>query len=99
MTLFFGYEDYCRCIAHPKTENELLDLISKFLKEREYKSYYTRNFMLTEHIKVYDIGSWGQFFYSAERNINIPESWDDKIDTIHYNISDVELMCDDSILW
>ena len=88
MTLFFGYDDYCRCLAHPQTEEELFQLISKFLEERGYKSYYTRNFKIG-NVKVYDVGSWNQFFYTVDKDLDLTEDWDMHKDTVHYDISEV----------
>ena len=62
MTLFFGSDEKVRCIAHPATKEDLYETINKFLKEKDYKSYYTRTFALTDTVTCYDVGSWTQFF-------------------------------------
>ena len=75
MTLFFGYRDGCRCIAHPKDKKELYSLINKFLTERGYKSYYTREYTVNG-VTTYDVGSWTEFFFSIDPDIHLEEYWE-----------------------
>lgn len=94
MTLFFGYQDMCRCVAHPHDTKETLNLISKFLKERNYDSVYTRYFTL-DGITTYDVGSWSEFFFSVNKNIDIPEYWDGYgVET--YSLDEIKEMINDS---
>lgn len=51
-----------RVIAQVKTEQEAFEEIHKFLKEHNYKSYYTR-IWYEDNIKKYDVGSYTEFFY------------------------------------
>jgi hypothetical protein len=51
-----------RVIARVKTEQEAFTEINKFLKEHNYKSYYTR-IWYEDNIKKYDVGSYTEFFY------------------------------------
>jgi hypothetical protein len=51
-----------RVIAKVKTEKEAWNEISKFLKERNYKSYYTRVWNKAFNIRRYDVGSYVEFF-------------------------------------
>ena len=90
MTLFFGYEDMCRCIAHPKDSNDVYNIISKFLKERKYKSYYTR-VNTNNGVTTYDVGSWTQFFYSIDRDAAIDEHWEPG-NMMTYTLKDLEAM-------
>lgn len=50
-----------RLISIVKNESEAFQSISDFLKEHNYKSYYTRSWREGDHI-VYDVGSWSEFF-------------------------------------
>lgn len=51
-----------RVIAKVKTEQEAFAEINKFLKEHNYKSYYTR-IWYEDNIKKYDVGSYDEFFH------------------------------------
>lgn len=51
-----------RIIAEPNTENEALKEIHKFCDDRNFKIYYTRNWRNAEGEKVFDVGSWSEFF-------------------------------------
>ena len=51
-----------RVIAHPNNEEEAIKEIYKFCEERKFKIYYVRTCMENNR-KVYDVGSWSEFFY------------------------------------
>lgn len=51
-----------RVIAKVNNEKEAFKEINKFLKERNYKSYYTRVWNVEENIKRHDVGSYTEFF-------------------------------------
>lgn len=51
-----------RVIAEPNTEEEALQEIYKFLEDRNFKSYYTRTWVNDDGEKVFDVGSWSEFF-------------------------------------
>ena len=52
-----------RLIAEPTTEENALEVIHAFCEERNFKIYYTRTWVNSEGEKVYDVGSWSEFFY------------------------------------
>ena len=52
-----------RIIAEPETEKEAMKEIHKFCDDRNFKSYYTRTWHNDKGEKVYDVGSWSEFFY------------------------------------
>ena len=49
-------------IAEPQTEDETWKEIHKFCEDRNFKIYYTRSWRNEEGLKVYDVGSWSEFF-------------------------------------
>lgn len=51
-----------RIIAEVQNEQEAFKEIQKFLDEHNFKSYYTRSWMVNGR-KKYDVGSWSEFFY------------------------------------
>lgn len=51
-----------RLIAEPETEEGSMETIHAFCEEREYKIYYTRSWRNNEGFKVFDVGSWTEFF-------------------------------------
>ena len=51
-----------RIIAYPSNEEEAMKEIYKFCEERKFKIYYVRSWMENNR-KVYDVGSWNEFFY------------------------------------
>lgn len=51
-----------RIIARPKTEEEAMMKMHKFCEERNFKVYYTRSWRNNDGLKVYDVGSWTEFF-------------------------------------
>ena len=55
-----------RLIGEPKTSEESLDIIFNFLKERNFKSYYVRQWMTPEGEKMYDVGSHSEFSVEVE---------------------------------
>ena len=52
-----------RVIAAPSTEENALEIIHAFCKERNFKIYYVRTCEEPNGIKSYDVGSWSEFFY------------------------------------
>lgn len=52
-----------RIIAEPKNENEAWKEINKFCDDRNFKIYYIRSWRNDKDEKVYDVGSWSEFFY------------------------------------
>ena len=52
-----------REIAKVNSEEEAFREIQKFLKEWNFKSYYTRTMCVNPHHKVYDVGSHTEFFH------------------------------------
>lgn len=89
MTLFFGNSEHARCIAHPATKEDLFETINKFLKEKNYKSYYTRTYTIPNGVTCYDVGSWSQFFYSTEADLDFPDEWEHNKNNKLYNINEV----------
>lgn len=57
-----------RIIAEPKTEEEANREIHKFCEDRDFKIYYIRTWTNEEGLKVYDCGSWTEFFYLDDSN-------------------------------
>lgn len=51
-----------RVVAEVKNEEEAFKEIHKFLDEHNFKSYYTRSWMVDGR-KKYDVGSHTEFFY------------------------------------
>lgn len=51
-----------RIIAEPETEEEANKEIHKFCEDRNFKIYYIRTWRNEEGLKVYDVGSWSEFF-------------------------------------
>lgn len=51
-----------RIIAEPQTEEEAYNIIHKFCEERDFKIHYVRTWNTPDGLKVYDIGSWTEFF-------------------------------------
>ena len=51
-----------RVIAEPETEEEAMKEIHKFCNDRNFKIYYTRSWVDKEGLKVFDCGSWSEFF-------------------------------------
>lgn len=51
-----------RLIAEVTNEKEVFREIHKFCEEHNYKSHYTRTWMRNNNEKVYDVGSWSEFF-------------------------------------
>lgn len=57
-----------RIIAEPKTEEEVYKEIHKFCEDRNFKIYYTRSWRDGDGLKVFDVGSWSEFFYLDDKN-------------------------------
>ena len=53
------------------TESECLQIMQDFLDDHNFKSYYTRVWMVDPHTKQYDVGSHTEFFYCVN-----PDGWD-----------------------
>lgn len=56
-----------RLLAENVTEQEAMIVMHAFLDEHNYKSYYTRIAEL-QSCRMYDVGSWTEFFYWGELN-------------------------------
>ena len=52
-----------RLIAEPETEEEAIKEIYKFCGDRDFEIYYVRTWRDEEGFKVFDVGSWSEFFY------------------------------------
>ena len=52
-----------RIIAEPETEEDAMKEIHKFCEDRNFKIYYTRSWRDNDGLKVFDVGSWSEFFY------------------------------------
>ena len=63
MKLYFENSDAKRrLIARPNTEEEAIEVIHAFCEERNFRIYYTRTWETPNGEKVYDVGSWTEFF-------------------------------------
>ena len=51
-----------RVIAEPQTEEEAWKEIHIFCKERNFKIYYVREWVETDGLRWYDVGSHTDFF-------------------------------------
>ena len=51
-----------RVIAEPKTHEEVTKEINKFCDDRNFKIHYIRTWVNGEGLKVFDVGSWSEFF-------------------------------------
>lgn len=58
-----------RIIAEPETEEEAYKEMSKFCKDRNFKIYYIRNWMTSDGLKKFDVGSWSEFFYLSDDSV------------------------------
>lgn len=54
------FGDY-RLLERDVTKNEAMKIITKFLDEHKFKSYYTRTWE-TDRGTMYDVGSHSEFF-------------------------------------
>lgn len=52
-----------RIIAEPESEESAMKEIHKFCEDRDFKIYYTRSWRIPDGLKVFDVGSWSEFFY------------------------------------
>ena len=57
-----------RIIAEPATEQDAMKEIHKFCDDRNFRIYYTRSWRDDDVLKVFDCGSWSEFFYLDDRN-------------------------------
>lgn len=55
-----------REIGEGKTQEACMKIIHEFLDEREYKSYYSRQWETEKGLKI-DVGSHSEFFYIREK--------------------------------
>lgn len=68
---FENSNGYRRKIGNPSSIDEASLIISDFLKNHNYKSYYTRMWTNDNDEVYYDVGSHSEFFVLvAERKIN-----------------------------
>lgn len=51
-----------RVVAEPETEEEAMKEIHKFCNDRNFKIYYTRSWVDPDGFKIFDCGSWSEFF-------------------------------------
>lgn len=51
-----------KIIAKPKTEEDAVKIINKFCESRHFKIYYMRTWVDGDGLKVFDVGSWTEFF-------------------------------------
>ena len=51
-----------RLIAEPETEEEAAKEVYKFCEDRDFEIYYVRTWNTPDGLKVYDVGSWTEFF-------------------------------------
>ena len=56
-----------RIIAEPSTEEQAIETIYDFCEERNFKVYYIRSWRNNDGLKVYDAGSWTEFFYLDDK--------------------------------
>ena len=62
-----------REIARPQTASEAHKIISNFLKEHNFESYYTRTYLTSDRTEIlFDVGSYSEFFYLFKE-----DGWDD----------------------
>ena len=57
-----------RIIAEPKTEEDAFEFIHAFCEERSFRIYYTRTWRDNDGLKVYDVGSWDEFFLLDDKD-------------------------------
>ncbi len=63
MKLYFkNGRDEKRLIAEPKTHEETTKEINKFCDDRNFKIHYIRTWIDSNGLKVFDVGSWSEFF-------------------------------------
>ena len=74
MILYFENRNGIRReIARPQTAPEAHELISQFLKEHNYETYYTRTYLCSNGTEIlFDVGSYSEFFYLYKE-----EGWTD----------------------
>ena len=51
-----------RVIANPENEQEAINEINKFCEERNFKVYYIRSWRNKDGLKIFDCGSYTEFF-------------------------------------
>lgn len=56
-----------RLIAEPETEEGAMEFIHAFCEERNFEIYYIRSWRDMDGLKVYDVGSWSEFFLLDDR--------------------------------
>lgn len=60
-------------LAENVTEKEAMVIMREFLNKHNYKSYYTRIIEQPDG-RMYDVGSWSEFFYWREPNDKIDKT-------------------------
>lgn len=63
---FINSRDEYKLLKENVTWDECFTLIAEFLKEHNFKSYYTRTWKTDEGVK-FDVGSHTEFFLWGER--------------------------------
>ena len=56
-----------KIISRPKTEEDAFKAIRDFCEERKFKIHYIRTWENEEGLKVYDVGSWTEFFLLSSK--------------------------------
>lgn len=68
MKLYFENSNQERIlIAEPETEKEANKFINDFCEERNFEIHYMRTWREMDGLKVYDVGSWSEFFLLDDR--------------------------------
>lgn len=64
---FVGGWDKERLLAEVNTTEEAMKVMNDFMKEHNFKSYYTRVYKKENSARTrYDVGSWTQFFETED---------------------------------
>lgn len=57
-----------RLLAIDVTEQEAFKEMNRFMDEHNFKSYYTRSWE-EDDVKIYDVGSWTEFFKWTKKEL------------------------------
>lgn len=70
MTLYFDGYFGRREIGQPQCNRDVYAIITKFLEDRKYQSYYTRTWVNPNNPKEkwFDVGSHGEFFVCVKED-------------------------------
>ena len=60
-------------IVTEKVDDEIYRIIRAFIKNHNYKSYYTRVWQTENNDVYFDVGSWTEFFVVSEKEYDIIE--------------------------